>query len=183
MAPPASVADRVAALAARFTTAGYPHAFGGEVALAAHAGARPLTGVVLHVFAPSREAAAVLARLAVLGLEVDRSDAADRIAVHGLAALAWGGTPLAIHFGTDGLHALARPRVRRVPFGDRYLYVLSAEDLVLEQVLADAGGGTARSAEIAAALGPDLDAAYLRFALASLGAGEAPPALERWLAG
>ena len=182
MEPPATSPEKVSALAGRFTTAGFGHAFGGEVALAALARPREVSRIDLHVFSPPREAPAVLARLAVLGLALDRASAAERIAVRGVLELAWAGTPLSLRFGTDGLHALARPRVRRVPFADRFVYVLSAEDVVLEHALAARGGPAPELFAVAAALGADLDATYLRRALAQLDAPGALPDLERLLA-
>jgi hypothetical protein len=180
MAPLTSPAEKVTLLASRFTTAGYAHAFGGQVALAAHAGARALDRIDLHVFAEPREAEAVLARLAAVGVALERTEAKERIAVRGQAELAWDGTPLGLRFGTDGLHGLARPRVRRVPFAERWIYVLSAEDLLLASSLSAAGDG--ELSEIVAALGRELDAGYVRAAVSQLGVDPAATGLDRLLA-
>ncbi len=169
MPPPATPAQKVSALSARFTTAGFAHAFGGDVAVEALVQRWPIVRIDLHVFAPPREAAAVLARLAVLGLAADRAAATDRIAVRGGLELDFAGTPLQLRFGVDGLHALAQPRLRRVPFAERYVSVLSAEDLLLEAALAERPAGGPTPSALAAALGPDLDRAYLRRAIAALG--------------
>lgn len=169
MAPPSTPARKVSALAARFTTAGIAHAFGGDVAVGALAQARAIARIDLHVFTPPREAAAVLARLAVLGLAADRAGATDRIAVRGALELDFAGTPLQLRFGVDGLHALAQPRLRRVPFAERYVYVLSAEDVLLEAALAEGRAGGPTPSALAAALGPGLDLAYLRRAIPELG--------------
>lgn len=182
MAAPATPEEKVSALAARFTTAGFGHAFGGDVALAALTQTRPVSRIDLHLFAAPPEAPAVLARLAVLGLPLDRASAIDRIAVRGALEVRWAGTPLGLRFGLDGLHALARPRVRRVPFAERFVYVLSAEDVALEMALAAGAGQGAAFASLSAALFTELDHAYLRRALALLDPSGPLPELERWLA-
>jgi hypothetical protein len=206
MHPLAAPAEKIAALAARFTTAGFAHAFGGAVALSAHGGAAalpahtgavavatrtgtvafsahtrpcPLPGIDLHVFSAPRDADAVLARLAVLGLDMDRAELRQRVAIRGRVELDWGPTPLRVNFGVDGLHALARPRVRRVPFETRWIYVLSAEDLVLASALASPGGGRAELEALVAALGGDLALDYVRRSLVQLGAHGPISALER----
>jgi hypothetical protein len=179
MHPLATPAEKVTALAARFTTGGFAHAFGGAVALSAHAGPCALPRIDLHVFSAPRDADAVLARLAVLGLDMDRAEMRQRVAIRGHVELAWGPTPLGVSFGLDGLHALARPRVRRVPFDTRWIYVLSAEDLVLASALASPGGGRAELEGLVAALGGDLALDYVRRSLVQLGAHAPIPALER----
>jgi hypothetical protein len=182
MQPPSTPAAKVSALAARFTTAGYPHAFGGDVALAAHAGCSDAARIDLHVFVAPRESPAILARLAVLGLAIDRAAAIERIAVRGALDLDWAATPLSLRFGVDGLHALARPRVRRIPFADRFIVVLSPEDVLLERALAARRLASPRVEVSAEAFRGDLDVAYLRRSLAALDSAPPVPEIERLLA-
>jgi hypothetical protein len=179
----ASPTEQVAALAGRFTTAGFPHAFGGAVALCAHLRGQALDRIDLHVFLAPREAEAVLVRLAVLGVAMDRAEVLKSASIRGRVELAFGATPLALVFGVDDLHRLAQPRVRRVPFAERWIYVLSAEDLVLAKALAEPGAAAAQLEKLVDAFGADLDLAYLRQAFAQLGVSRLPqdPVLQRLL--
>lgn len=178
----APLVEKVTALAARFTTAGLPHAFGGALALAAHTGPRPVARIQLHFFVEPREAEPVLARLAVLGVAMERGEVLERIAIRRRVELGWGATPVVLDFGTDGLHELARPRVRRVPFDSRWIYVLSAEDLVLASALSEASDAREELGELLTAAGLELDLDYLRQGLRQLGPAHPPAALERLLA-
>lgn len=168
------VPDKVSALALRFTTAGIPHAFGGEVAWAAHVRPQPPSRIDLHVFLPVREAPAVLARLAVLGLAMPRAEIETQLVRTRCAEWRWGPTPLALRFGVDGLHALAQPRIRRVPFGERFVYVLSAEDLVLAAALRPSG---VPLHDLVSGVGCELDLRYVARSLDALGASGPPPEL------
>ncbi len=169
------VRDKVGALASRFARADIPHAFGGEVALAAHGGPRSFWRIDLHVFLPPGDADAVLARLAVLGIAVRRREALSRIASRRRIDVLWGETPLMLAFGLDGLHALAPRRLRRVPLGERWIQVLSAEDLVLASWLALPRLPAAAVDAMVAAAGDELDRAYLVRASEALGLGCADP--------
>lgn len=171
----ATALERVEALASRFTRADIPHAFGGEVALCAHGGLRSFSRIDLHVFQAPRDAEAVLARLAVLGIAVRRREVLARIAFRHRIDLVWGETPLMLAFGLDGLHGLAKRRARRVPLGRRWIQVLSAEDLVLASWLALPRLPAAEVDALVAAAGEELDRAYLVRAAESLGLGSSPP--------
>jgi len=182
MHPLAPLEDKVSALAARFHTGGLPHAFGGEVALASQAPQAPAGSIDLHVFLPGTEAPAVLARLAVLGIDLRRQDAAHEIRRSRRVRWQWGPTQLALRFGCDGFHELARARVRRVPWAGRFICVLSAEDLLVEAALQPGRTDLEGLADRIAAAWPELDRAYVEDGLRRLGAEAPPPALLRLLA-
>jgi hypothetical protein len=170
-----TVQQKVGRLASRFARADIPHAFGGEVALAAHGGPRPFSRIDLHVFLAPREADAVLARLAVLGIAVRRREALARIASRRRIDVVWGETPLMLAFGLDGLHGLVSRRLRRVPLGERWVQVLSVEDLVLASRLALPRLPAAAVDAMVAAAGEELDRAYLVRASEALGLGSFHP--------
>jgi len=115
--------------------AAVPHAFGGALALAYHAEPRATVDIDLNVFVPSGRAGEALEPLRELG--VDTEGAAAAIGRDGQARVMWQETPVDLFFAYDRFHDAAQKTVRRVPFGDAFIAVLSPEHLTVCKVVFD----------------------------------------------
>jgi hypothetical protein len=127
--------DKVAEIDVAMTGGGVPHAFGGALALAYYAEPRSTLDIDVNVFLEPTEAGRVELALEPLGVQVpgDRSqlerDAQTR--------WFWETTPIDLFFVNDPIHEAMRKAIRRVPFGDRRIPILSPEHLLLCKVAFD----------------------------------------------
>ncbi len=112
-----------------------PHAFGGALALAYHAEPRATRDIDCNVFVGVSQAAAVLAPLAVLG--VDTADAIGSIDLDGQARVMWDTTPIDLFFSYDQFHDAADAAAQTVPFAHTTIRILSAEHLTVCKVVFD----------------------------------------------
>lgn len=124
-----SLPDKVVAVHRSLENAKLAHAFGGALALAYYAEPRATIDIDINVFVPPAKVASVLEALTPLGV----SDELDAGAVErdGQGRTWWGRTPLDLFFAYDDVHEAMRRAIRRVPFGDETLPVLSPEHLVV----------------------------------------------------
>ncbi len=126
---------KVVALDAALAQAKIDHAFGGALALAYYAEPRATVDVDINVFVPPVDHEAVFAALEPLGVE--RPDDAERLTRDGQSRWRWGPNPVDLFFANDPIHAAMKREVRRVPFGDVRIPILSPEHLLICKVLFD----------------------------------------------
>lgn len=112
------------------------HAFGGAIALAYYAEPRATVDIDLNVFVAELQADRVLEPLRGLGVATE-ADAAQEVAAAGQIRLWWETTPVDLFFRYDPFHDAAEAAVRRVPFADTTIPILSAEHLVVCKVVYD----------------------------------------------
>lgn len=155
-----SLVDQVVQVAASLDASGVPWAFGGALALAyATSEPRGTRDIDVNVFVVADHAAEVFASLPS-GVDHAEADllAASRDAQ---VRLFWGHTPVDVFFAADPFHFEAAHRCRVVPFSDRSIRVLGAEDLAVFKALFDrpkdwvdiASMAEARALDIATAAG------------------------------
>ena len=165
-----------------------PHAFGGALALAYYAEPRATIDIDLNVFVRVERAAEVLDRLAAIGAGGDPP--AGALARDGQVRLWWDRNPVDLFFSYDPLHDAMRDGIRRVPFADTEIPVLSADHLVVCKVVFDrpkdwldidavlASGATLDAGEVlrwvSRITGPD-DPRFVRVARVLASSGAASP--------
>jgi hypothetical protein len=130
-----SLSDKVVALDRALAKAKIPHAFGGALALAYYAEPRATVDVDINVFAPPEEHEAVFAALSPLG--VRRPADSERLMRDGQCRWRWDPNPVDLFFANDPIHAAMKRDVRKVPFGDVRIPILSPEHLIVCKVLFD----------------------------------------------
>jgi hypothetical protein len=126
---------KVIELSRAFEAAKIPYALGGAIALAYYAAPRATTDIDLNVFVEPADFDRVAGVLGDLGVsvEVDRS-ALDR---DGQCRLRWGRTPIDLFMSNVEFHAAMKREIRRQPFGETSIYVLSPEHLLICKALFD----------------------------------------------
>jgi hypothetical protein len=124
------LADKVLAVDRALSDAGIPHAFGGALALAYCIGEpRATIDIDLNVFV---EPANVARAFAALPNAVLTNPAAIRaVERDGQTRVWWDHTPIDLFFSYHEFHEHLATRVRRVPFGDDEIPVLSCADLAV----------------------------------------------------
>jgi hypothetical protein len=124
------IADKVLAVDRALTDAKIPHAFGGALALAYCIGEpRATIDIDLNVFI---EPADVSRAFAALPDAVLTSPAAIRaVERDGQTRVWWDHTPIDLFFSYHRFHEHLATRVRRVPFGEDEIPVLSCADLAV----------------------------------------------------
>lgn len=127
--------DKVIALDEALSRAKIDHAFGGALALAYYAEPRATVDVDINLFVPPQNHDEVFAALGPLGVE--RPDDADRLVRDGQSRWRWGSNPVDLFFANDPIHAAMEGKVRKVPFGDVRIPILSPEHLIVCKVMFD----------------------------------------------
>lgn len=130
-----SLPDKVVAIDERLGEASIDHAFGGALALAYYAEPRATIDIDLNVFVKPAAHVAVFEALAQLGVKRPGDD--QLVERDGQARWRWGRTPLDLFFSYDPIHEAMHRAVRRVPFGEDRIPILSPEHLVVCKVLFD----------------------------------------------
>ncbi len=130
-----SFAERVVLIEEALSEAAIPHAFGGALAYAYYGEPRATDDIDVNVFLGVEDRQAVLTALATLGVDVAVNDA--HLERDGQCRLAWGPVPVDLFFAYDPVHDAMRSVVRRVPFGDAVLPILSPEHLMVCKVVFD----------------------------------------------
>ena len=131
-----ALADRLLAVHEALRRAGFPHAFGGAIALAycteEPRGTRDLD---VNVFAEPSRAPEVLAALPE-GVTVGSADvrSAER---DGQVRVWWEDTPLDVFLDVHGFHRQVAARVRTMPFAGHEIPVLDCTALVVFKALFD----------------------------------------------
>jgi hypothetical protein len=159
--------EKIIRLNQAFTRDRVPHAFGGALALAYYAVPRATIDIDVNVFLRGDAASRVLDPLAELGVSIG-GEARSLAERDGQVRVWWEHTPVDLFFSYDPLHESAMRRIRRVPFADRNIPVLSAGDLVIFKVIFDRSKDWRDIAEVLASQGPRFEAAYAREWLAKI---------------
>jgi len=131
-----TLVERIVAVCASLDRARVPWALGGALALAyATSEPRGTRDIDVNLFVAATEAPAVFAALPsdVVFTDADVVEARERDQVR----LWWDGTPIDLFFAAEQFHFDVAGRCRVVPFEDRSINVLSAEDLAVFKALFD----------------------------------------------
>lgn len=130
-----SLPAKVVAIHRALGTSRVPHAIGGALALAYYAEPRATADVDVNVFVPTDRWPQVREALASLGVEVGADlDALER---DGQVRLWWGRNAVDLFFSYDEFHEEMRRGVRKVPFGEATLPILSPEHLAVCKAMFD----------------------------------------------
>ncbi len=129
--------EKIVLIARALLTADIPHAFGGALALAYYAEPRSTIDVDVNVFAAPDLAESTFAVLEALGADVDPDVHLPAVTRHGQVRVGWGRTPIDLFFAYDPFHEACRDAVRRVPFGDTTIPILSPEHLIVFKAVFD----------------------------------------------
>jgi hypothetical protein len=131
-----SLVDRIVAVCDHLDRAELPWALGGALALAyATEEPRATRDIDVNVFVPAADAARVFEALPA-GVAHDGADLAAAVTDEQVR-LWWDDTPLDLFFSADAFHAEVAGRCREVPFADRRVRVLCAEDLAVFKAMFD----------------------------------------------
>jgi hypothetical protein len=130
-----TLARRVEAVDAALS--GFPHAFGGALALAYYAEPRSTIDIDVNVFVPATRFPEVAEPLVRLGAAADVPAVVETVGRDGQVRIMWDDTPIDLFFSYDPFHDAAGRNCRRVPFGDTTIPVLGAEHLVVAKVVFD----------------------------------------------
>jgi len=158
VSPEPSLSEKVLLIEATLQSARIPHAFGGAIALAYYATPRATIDIDVNVFVESERAEEVLGALARLGAEAPTESESVRLRRDGQARIRWGTTPVDLFFSYDAFHDACMERRRVFPFGEgETIHVLAAEDLVVFKAIFDRDKDWRDIAELAFAVGDELD--------------------------
>jgi len=153
-----SLVDRVLAVCAALDERGVPWALGGALALAyATEEPRGTRDIDINVFVAPSEARAVFAALpdGVLHSSADVKSAQR----DGQVRLMWDDTPIDVFFATERFHCDVQQRCQAVPFAERLIRVLCAEDLAVFKAMFDRGKDWVDIASMVESNAIDLDVA------------------------
>ena len=157
--------QKILAIAQALEAAEHPYAFGGALALAYYAAPRGTEDIDLNLFVTHDKAAAALATLAGLGI-VESPSPPDQDPNQ--PNLHWAHTPIHVFLSYDPFHDSCRERVRRVPFAESEISILSGEDLAVFKTIYDREKDRIDVREILLSMGERFDRAYVRMWLGRL---------------
>lgn len=127
--------DRLLAIAAALDHANFPFAFGGAIARNFYAEPRATIGLEINVFLPESGSVPVLATLREIGVPMEIERVAVQIERDGQARIPWDRVPVDLFFANVPFLEAAASRIRRVPFENRQIPILGAEDLAMCKIL------------------------------------------------
>lgn len=130
-----SLPDKVVAVDAALGGRRIAHAFGGALALAYYAEPRATIDIDVNIFLPPAAADRVESALAPLGVAPNPDR--EALARNGQARWRWDEVPIDLFFADDPIHDAMQERIRRVPFGDIRIPILSPEHLLICKVVYD----------------------------------------------
>lgn len=131
-----TLAEKVLLLDAALTDADLPHAFGGALALAFHVSEpRGTRDIDINVFVPAAQARATFERLP--GEVQWSAHDIEEVERDGQVRVFWDDTPLDFFFVTHPFHNNAAAHIEHVPFADREIPVLAADDLAVFKAFFD----------------------------------------------
>jgi hypothetical protein len=130
-----SLPEKVVAIHQQLDAAKVPHAIGGALALAYYAEPRATADVDVNVFVPTDGWPRIRDALAPLGVDVTVDEAA--LERDGQVRLWWDRNAVDLFFSYDELHEEMRHEVRRVPFAETTLPILSPEHLAVCKAMFD----------------------------------------------
>jgi hypothetical protein len=132
-----SLPAKVVAIHRALGTSRVPHAIGGALALAYYAEPRATADVDVNVFVPTDRWPQVRDALAALGVAGGAAPPPDALERDGQARLWWGRNAVDLFFSYDEFHEEMRRGVRKVPFGEATLPILSPEHLAICKAMFD----------------------------------------------
>jgi hypothetical protein len=153
--------ERVLAISQAFESTGIPHSFGGAIALAYYAVARPTRDIDINVYLGVDESERALASLHALGVPEPSADQRAQVARDGQTRLFWDEVPLDLFFANLDFHRHCRERRRRLPLQGHRIDVLSAEDLIVCKLAFGRDKDARDIAGMLDATGAQLDVGYL----------------------
>lgn len=162
-----SLDERVVLVAQALSGANLPFAFGGALALAYYAEPRATIDIDVNVFVGVEKVARLLAVLGPLDIKVD-GDVSRKLRDEGQGRLRWDRYLLDVFLSTHRFHEMCADRIRRVPFGDREIPILSAEDLLIFKLLFDRPKDWIDIEQILFAQAGEFDIGYVDLWLAEL---------------
>lgn len=133
--PEPSLPQKVIAIHEALLAAKIPHAFGGALALAYYAEPRATIDIDVNIFLAAEGFDRVVDAVEPLGVDV----AVDRAHLErdGQCRLRWGRTPLDLFLSYDPIHDEMRRSLRRVPFAEGTIEILSPEHLAVCKAVFD----------------------------------------------
>jgi hypothetical protein len=130
-----SLAGKILAVDEALSGAGIPHAVGGAIALAYYGEPRMTIDVDVNVFVLVDRSHEIAQALAPLGIDVEMNE--RELARDQEARLMWDRNPVHLFFSHDPLHEVMPAAVRRVPFADSTIPIVSPEHLVIRKATLD----------------------------------------------
>lgn len=127
--------EKVVAIHRQLDIAKVPHAIGGALALAYYAEPRATVDIDVNVFVPTDRWPQVREALAPLGVDVTVDLAV--LERDGQVRLWWGRNAVDLFFSNDDFHGEMQRGVRRVPFAQATLSILSPEHLAVCKAMFD----------------------------------------------
>lgn len=124
-----SLPEKLIAVDEVLSSAKVSHAFGGALALAYYAEPRSTADIDVNVFCGTEDFAEVATALTSIG--VDTVTDLERLTQSGQCRLRWGRTPVDIFFAYDELHSEMERDLRRVPFAEVTIPILSPHHLAI----------------------------------------------------
>lgn len=152
------------AVSQMLTAAGIAHAVGGALALGFYAAPRATFDVDLNIFVDADEPCNALDALRAGGVEIEPG-AVRTIADRGDLFVEHGGCRLDLFFSSIPLQHRAAQRTRQVELLGTSVPILSAEDMVVLKLLFNRHKDIVDIEHLVAAVGSELDRAYVRSAL------------------
>ena len=131
--------EKLAFIVRLFAAHEIPYAIGGAIALFYWGEPRATTDIDINVFLAASEAGRVVSAFAGAGISIDAERIAKEVAATAQARLDFTGTAVDLFFADLPFHESCSARAVRVPFGDIWMNVLTAEDLVVCKVMFDRG--------------------------------------------
>jgi hypothetical protein len=131
-----SLPEKVIAIHEALAEAKVPHAIGGALALAYYTTPRATIDVDVNVFVPVDRRRDVTEALGSIGIDVSGLDA-RALERDGQCRLRWGDNAVDLFFAYDAIHEEMRREVRRVPFAEATLPILSPEHLAVCKAMFD----------------------------------------------
>lgn len=135
-APEPTLPEKVIAINRALRAAKVPHALGGALALAYYAEPRATIDIDLNVFVPAERWRTLVDALAPLGVDAEGLDEAALLR-DGQCRIWWGDNPIDVFFAYAEIHDEMRRDVRRVPFADTTIPILSPEHLAVCKAMFD----------------------------------------------
>lgn len=130
-----SLPEKLIAVDEALSTAKVSHAFGGALALAYYAEPRATADIDVNVFCTIDDFPDVAKALAAIG--VDAVTDIEKLERSGQCRLQWGRSPIDLFFAYDRLHDDMERDLRRVPFSEVTIPILSPEHLMICKVVFD----------------------------------------------
>ena len=153
--------ERVTAIAQAFGRDEIPHSFGGAIALAYYASARPTRDIDINVYLRVDDAGRALDSLKELGVPEANDDQRAKIRRDGQARLYWDEIPLDLFFWNLDFHVSCCERRRQYALLDQTIDVLSPEDLIVCKVAFGREKDTRDIVQILDSIGERLDVPYV----------------------